>query len=359
MLETLSALLIDIQNDHKKTPPEVRINALQKFNECVNSTDFKEIEPNIVQNYLPSLLKRLNDKPNVISEADMVLSNIIKKLSIQSLPLFLEVISPELQIDSKWKCKYGSLKLISLFLNRVFDLDRDLLSACLPELVSSISDCVHDLKPEVSTEARTVLLQAMKGITNRDLEPFAEDLVETLIERDRTEETIQKLGGVVFVQTVEGSALSVVVPLLMAGFRQHKTAIKRMCSRIVSNMAKLVEDPLEAEPFLNELIPSLKNAAEIIPDPEARDVAYKTLESLNKMKSAATPKPFRNRNIIEKFILEFLKLESINENVRYLATITSALIRTKTVDKDEYTAELSPYCNNTELIEGLFSEHKK
>ena len=31
MLETLSALLIDIQNDHKKTPPEVRINALKNL----------------------------------------------------------------------------------------------------------------------------------------------------------------------------------------------------------------------------------------------------------------------------------------------------------------------------------------
>ena len=45
MLQTLSALLPDIQNAHKKTPPEVRINALQQFNEYVNITNFKEIEP--------------------------------------------------------------------------------------------------------------------------------------------------------------------------------------------------------------------------------------------------------------------------------------------------------------------------
>ena len=83
----------------------------------------------------------------------------------------------------------------------------------------------------------------------------------------------------------------------MAGFRQNKTVVKRMCSRIVSNMAKLVEDPVEALPFLEELIPSLENATEVIPDPEARDVAIKTLESLNKMKSSAKLKPFRDYNV--------------------------------------------------------------
>ena len=57
MLKTLSALLPDIQNAHKKTPPEIRINALNEFNNQVNSANFKEIEPHLVQDYLPTLLK--------------------------------------------------------------------------------------------------------------------------------------------------------------------------------------------------------------------------------------------------------------------------------------------------------------
>ncbi len=61
----------------------------------------------------------------------------------------------------------------------------------------------------------------MRGITNRDLEPFVDNLVNAIINRNETEETIQKLAGIVFVQTVEGSALSVVVPL-MAGFKTIK-----------------------------------------------------------------------------------------------------------------------------------------
>ena len=66
----------------------------------------------------------------------------------------------------------------------------------------------------------------MKGITNRDLEPFIEDLVIAMKDRSQTDETIQKLAGVVFVQTVEGSALSVVVPLMMAGLKQNKSLLR-------------------------------------------------------------------------------------------------------------------------------------
>ena len=68
MLETLSALLPDIQNTHKKTSPEIRINALNEFSKQVNCANFKEIEPNLVQDFFPILFKRLDDKPTVVEE---------------------------------------------------------------------------------------------------------------------------------------------------------------------------------------------------------------------------------------------------------------------------------------------------
>ena len=143
---------------------------------------------------------------------------------------------------------------------------------------------LHDTKPEVQEQATITCLDAFKGITNRDLEPFIEDLIKALKQREETEETIQKLGGVVFVQTVEGSALSVVVPLILAGFRTNKSLIKRMCSRIVSNMSKLVEEPLEALPFLSELIPAIEDAIDTIADPEARQVTIDTHKLLLNIK---------------------------------------------------------------------------
>ena len=99
----------------------------------------------------------------------------------------------------------------------------------------ALSDILYDTKVEVSDLAEVVLRKAMRG---NILEPFVEDLIKAMKNRDETEETIQEVRGIVFVQTVEGSTLSVVIPLMIAGLRESKSQVKRMCSRIVSNMSK-------------------------------------------------------------------------------------------------------------------------
>ena len=92
--------------------------------------------------------------------------------------------------ESKWRAKVGSLNALSNYLTRVFSFDRDLLSACLPELVSIITPMLHDTKQEVADLSKSVLQQAMNGITNRDLEPFTNQLLNAIINRQETEETM-------------------------------------------------------------------------------------------------------------------------------------------------------------------------
>ena len=87
MTSIADELLPDIQNAHKKTQVEIRINALNRLNNyLINCDDFKTQEPNLVYNILPNLLKRLDDKPNVIDSANEVVNTIISNISIQSLP---------------------------------------------------------------------------------------------------------------------------------------------------------------------------------------------------------------------------------------------------------------------------------
>jgi elongation factor 3 len=70
-------------------------------------------------------------------------------------------------------------------------------------------------------------------------------------------------------------------PLLQRGlFFQQITAIKRKSAVIIDNMCKLVEDPMDAAPFLTKLLPLLKRAMDEVADPECRQIctkAYKTL----------------------------------------------------------------------------------
>lgn len=55
-------------------------------------------------------------------------------------------------------------------------------------------------------------------------------------------------------QAIEAPALAVMVPLLVRGLRES-TAIQRKCCVITTNMAKLVNSPLDAAHFLPALVP--------------------------------------------------------------------------------------------------------
>lgn len=353
-----------LKDNHKKTPVEPRIKELSNL---LTISNFIENESYLAENILPLILTLFNDKP-VVSDLALDLGKLfISKFSIQAFPRIIQILFKEMKVESKWKSKIGSLTLLKEYIIRVEKYDRDLLSACLPELVESITELLYDTKVEVSTLVEEVLSIAMKGITNRDLEPFIGDLIIAMKDRNQTEETIQKLAGVVFVQTVEGSALSVVIPLMIAGFRHPKAMIKRMCSRIVSNMSKLVEEPLEAEPFLKDLIPALGDSIDTIADPEARSVAVKTHESLITMREQANKmdleRAFRKSEEICKILAQKMNKDVNDYNIKYISVIISSLIKTKTTDRSEYIDEIEHYAKllevDKDVQEFLYNESQK
>ena len=355
LLSSLEDMIPVLEDAHKKTPLEPRIEKLENLL-TIDKETFHEREPFLAQKILPIVLARIDDKPKVSEVALKVGKFFIENLSIQVFPLICSYFFKNMREESKWRAKEGSLILINDYMKRVEFNDRDLLSASLPELVTHLSPLLYDTKLEVSEAADMAIHTAMKGITNRDLEPFVEDLIKAMKNRDETEETIQKLAGVVFVQTVEGSALSVVIPLMIAGFRQNKGQVKRMCSRIVSNMSKLVEDPREAAPFLADLIPSIADAADTIADPEARDVATKTHAELVRIQNSLKEQPFRNPKTIAEFVSPHLKDVY---DIQYISHIVSSLIKTKTTDESEYRDELKYYLANEDLIHSLYEEAQK
>ena len=67
---------------------------------------------------------------------------------------------------------------------------------------------------------------------------------------------MHKLAGVTFVQSVASPALAMVVPLLIKGLKVNKTATSRQSCVITDNMSKLVDDVLDAAPFLPSLLPA-------------------------------------------------------------------------------------------------------
>ena len=185
-LKKKNPILIDA---HKKKPIQPRLEVLESL---VDIDDLKNIEPYFVDNILEIIIKRTDDKPQVSEKAFEVGKNIISKLSIQAFPRVIQVLFRGMTVESKWKSKLGSLTFLGDYIDRVEKYDRDLLSSCLPELVRALTDIIYDTKVEVADMTELVLRKSMRGITNRDLEPFIEDLIKAIKNRDETEETIQK-----------------------------------------------------------------------------------------------------------------------------------------------------------------------
>lgn len=355
MTHIISDLIPILLDSHKKTPINLRIDALHSIGNLLHN-DIKSIEPFLVKQILPIIIQRINDKAQVSEVALGIGLKIIDKMNIQVFRLLLENLTQHLQVESKWKEKEGALKLLQAYIKRVDNLDRDLLSVSLQHIIPVITPLLYDTRIEVSTLTYEVLLLAMRGITNRDIEPFVNDLVKTMTERDTTEKTIYKLAGIVFVQNVDSSALSVIVPLMLAGFRHNKSVIRRMCGRIVSNMAKLVEDPLDAAPFLDDLLPKISVSIDTISDPEVRNVVSQTYEELQQIQELviknSVSRKFRELDCIK----DELGSKMDNDLTDFVANIIYSLIQTKTSDRTEYESELGGYLDNNELIESLYKK---
>jgi elongation factor 3 len=348
--DEVTSMLPVLNDAHKKTPPGPRTEMLEKVGQLISSVS-KLQEPYLMEYILPVILQRCNDKPVVAEVANTVGAQLIDILSVQAFPHVCEVLSREITVQAKWKSKLAAFTLLKNYIVRVEKYDRDLLSSSLPQLIPVISVGLHDTRSEIADAAFEALSLALSGLTNNDLLPIVSDLARCMKERELTEETIQKLAGVVFVQIVDGAALSTIVPLITAGFRQNKSQVKRMCSRIVSNVVKLVEDPTDAAPFLKILIPALGDAIDTIPDPEARNVAEVTHKALMTILEKATNSEsvtnFREQSVIRDFLLKQIgadtSAEYANALVDYISNIVFSLIKTKTVEREEYINETTSY----------------
>lgn len=160
-------------------------------------------------------------------------------------------------------------------------------------------------------------------MNNKDLEQFIPMLIDTMQNPIKVPDCVHKLASTTFVQAVEAPTLSIMVPLLVRGLRHdNTTAIKRKASVIIENMAKLVsgllrgaaptlvvdelcrpsssrtpdpvflhraccaaaaaqvDNPLDAAPFLPQLLPGLEKVSNEVADPECRAVAARAAKEL-------------------------------------------------------------------------------
>jgi len=139
----------------------------------------------------------------------------------------------------------------------------------------------------VKKAAENAMRSALDVIGNKDIEHMTDSILVAITKPKEVPEIMHRMAGVTFVQSVESPALAMVVPLLLRGLREKSIATKRQSAVIIENMSKLVDDPLDAAPFLPLLLPALEKNAATISDPEARDVSQRAVDQLKRLKGLA------------------------------------------------------------------------
>ena len=224
---------------------------------------------------LGPILEALADKLRPVSvEAEALYEAILASLSPHAVlgitPTILE------ERDGKWQSNLGRAKMLQAFGSKFPVQTNRVLTTVIPV----VSGLMWDTKPQVKDAASEAINTITATCTNKDIVPSIPDIIACILKPELTNECVHKLAGCVFVQDIDGSALAIMCPLLKRGLDENVTATKRNVARIIENMAKLVDDPYEVEPFVPQLLPQLKRAKDEVSDPEARNVCEKAHDQL-------------------------------------------------------------------------------
>ncbi|ACO67907.1 predicted protein [Micromonas commoda] len=265
-----------VADSTKKKDEDARKAAAEKITELVNAAGVAE-EPMLIDLLEVAItLAGDNKSKNVREAADVAMAAFPAKLSEFAVRAALKPIFVGFQ-SQFWQSTTAALTLLDSFIER----NPKAVAACLPEIIPELAQVMVHMRDEVKQASTATMEKCGKCVGNIDIDPFIPTLIECIHKVDEVPECVHKLAATTFVQQVEAPTLSIMGPLLQRGlFFQQITAIKRKSAVIIDNMCKLVEDPMDAAPFLPKLLPLLKRAMDEVADPECRQVctrAYKTL----------------------------------------------------------------------------------
>jgi elongation factor 3 len=248
------------------------------------------------------LQQALSKSKDVVAASEEAAFAICQKMNPFAIKALLPLIFALMPVEVKWQIRERSLKCIALFK----DSAPKQLGDALPETIPQVTACMWDTKKQVKVAATAAMKAALEVVGNKDISHMTEKILTAITKPKEVPEIMHKMAGVTFVQSVESAALAIVVPLLLRGLREKQIATKRQSAVIINNMSKLVDNPLDAAPFLPLLLPALTTNAESIADPEAREVTEKAVGQLNRLKALAD-KQLSVRGDISKIDEEFKK----------------------------------------------------
>jgi len=302
VLAPLTKALADQASSTDKNSEVSVVTALKAFEalakECIVASEAYLI------NALPVMLAAAAHKSSDVRKAaEAAVQALCSKMNENSIRVVLPHLFKASQVGVAWQTRTLALKSIASF----SDHAPDQLGFALPEVIPEVSGSMSETKKEVKEAALGAMTASCDVIGNRDIEHMTAKIVRSITNPEDVPEIMHALAGVTFVQSVQSPALAMVVPLLIRGLRSKITATRRQAAVIIDNMSKLVDDPIDAAPFLPTLMPALAFAADSMSDPEARVVAERSTAQLNRLSNLCEQAKLQTKLIDHGVVLAALK----------------------------------------------------
>jgi elongation factor 3 len=294
--------------------------------------------------HLPAILAAAGHKQAAVREAaEAATKAITSKMSAHAVREVLPALFASAQVGVAWQVRTLALAIIASF----GDLAPEQLGNALPEVIPQVTLSMSETKKEVAKAAYDAMIASCDVIGNRDIEHMTPKIVRSITNPEEVPEIMHALAGVTFVQSVQSPALAMVVPLLIRGLRSKLTATRRQSAVIIDNMSKLVDDPIDAAPFLPTLMPALEFAADAMSDPEARKVAENASKQLNKLSAQCNALKAVAKDVNHGLVLACIKSKvtvpaDAEVPVAHVAHLACSLMYLKKFDVEAWT-EVSKY----------------
>jgi elongation factor 3 len=304
-----------------------------------NAPDAQAITKSCLAACLEQAANGNKDCAKAANDAALAICANVNPFAMKSL---LPIIFATLPVEKKWQIRECALKCLASFGATA----PKQLGYSLPELVPEVTACMWDTKKQIKVAATEAMREALKVIGNKDIEHMTDKILTAITKPKEVPEIMHEMAGVTFVQSVESAALAMVVPLLLRGLREKTVATKRQSAVIINNMSKLVDNPVDAAPFIPLLLPALETNASSIPDPEARGVTEKAVEQLNRLKDLCD-KSVSTRGDTSKLEVEFKKVftstaDGYEMTVAHASSLATCLMDLGYMEDMQWKKNLSP-----------------
>jgi len=155
----------------------------------------------------------------------------------------------------------------------------------MPKVMAAVRGALGDARKEVKKEAEMILRHmGTEMIKNPEIKSMQEDIIGSIVDSanmEKAAETMLKLANTTFMNTMDSCSFALLFPIVSRAMRESSHEAKTKGVVIVGASVSLISDPRYLLPYIEELMPLLRECL-MHPTDAIQKAAAQTLGSLSK-----------------------------------------------------------------------------